>query len=375
MSCAAVVGQLLQAGEALGRRRRAACRPRPRAGSSSRRLTAGNESFWMSSQAPGLSLSARVVVAALDLVQALVELGDRASAGSLAPSGSSSSEPQPASGQAAAAAAAASRCRRVRVIALSRAVRRGCGETCSLDASRRLLDRVLDPPPAPRSTAPCRAAARRPGGRRRAAGPTLPGLSSHSPSREVQLASRRHAAPPAMAPSVRVKRSATWVWPIGGRRAAPSRPCTPRPAVPDSTYSQTGSRGLAWKRPIASPSRCGSSDSEELERASPACSRVQRAACGGVRGEVGDVDLVQHAEVVVPGQAQIGTARRASLHALVGVGAVAHQVAQAPDRGRVRRRPRPRARPGRPGRLPCTSESTAIFRGSPLLSGGMGGHR
>ena len=77
------------------------------------------------------------------------------------------------------------------------------------------------------------------------------------------------------------------------------------------------------------------------------CSRVHSAAAAALDGEVGDVDLAGHDEVVVAGQAEVAAAAR-QLDAVVGLGAVADQVAQAPDLVGAGRRRRRRARPRRP---------------------------
>ena len=56
---------------------------------------------------------------------------------------------------------------------------------------------------------------------------------------------------------------------------------------------------------------------------------VQRAAMRGVGREVLDVQLPGDHEIVVAGEAHLAGAL-GQLHALVGLGAVAHQVAEAP---------------------------------------------
>ena len=96
---------------------------------------------------------------------------------------------------------------------------------------------------------PCRrgrAAARRRGRRRRAAGPTLPGFSSHSPSpRSSTVAVARAARPSPARP-----RGARTRAPRGsGRSGRCGCGCASRQSSAssvESTYSHTGSRGLAW---------------------------------------------------------------------------------------------------------------------------------
>ena len=126
--------------------RRAAGRPRPRAGRRSLLEMAGNESSWMSSQAPELSVLLGVVVAALDLVQALVELGHRGARAASRPRvvarGAAAGR-----GQQRGRARRQRRCRRGSVIAPSRAVRPGRWADRPPRWRRRPRHRILHPAP------------------------------------------------------------------------------------------------------------------------------------------------------------------------------------------------------------------------------------
>ena len=98
----------------------------------------------------------------------------------------------------------------------------------------------------------------------------------------------------------------------------------------DSTYSQTGSRGLAW---YSAGSRLGVGRGEPLEeRQRLLADRLLRPARRRRRagGEVRDRDLAGHDEVVVARQGEVAPLAR-QLDAAVGLGAVSHQVAEAPD--------------------------------------------
>ena len=75
--------------------------------------------------------------------------------------------------------------------------------------------------------------------------PTLPGFSSHSPSATSSCVPSRRGSPVASSPSWRTNESATWEWPIRQMRCGwASRHSSASSA--ESTYSHTGSRGLAW---------------------------------------------------------------------------------------------------------------------------------
>ena len=98
----------------------------------------------------------------------------------------------------------------------------------------------------------------------------------------------------------------------------------------ESTYSQTGSRGLPWNRP---GSRAGSDAARPRRNeidSSEMFSCVQRAAAAALeeKSEIG-ISL-DHDEIVVAGQAEVA-ALAGERHAAVGLGAVAHEIAEAPD--------------------------------------------
>ena len=204
--------------------------------------------------------------------------------------------------------------------------------------------------------------------------PTLPGLISHLP------VERSCSVPPgaciARRRSSLVAREAARHVRVADRRrrAAPSRPCTRRPA--GSTARTPRPDRAGWRGRGRPPRRraAGSRPPRKSSAPRPTCSRVQRAASAAC-GEKSAMSMrPSTTEVVVAGQAEVA-ALGGQLHALVRVRAVAR---------RGRRGTRAPSTPSastssstawKAGRLPCTSESTAILRGSPLLSGGMGGHR
>ena len=130
-------------------------------------------------------------------------------------------------------------------------------------------------------------------------------------------------------PGKREKDSATWEWPISAMRWG----CTSKHSSAcsgESTYSQTGSRGLAWYSPTAS-SRLEGSSAVQVGAGlggdrllGPG--RGQRGAAGELLQRQGSADP----EIVVAGQAD----RRVlagEVDAGVGIGAVADQVAEAPQ--------------------------------------------
>ena len=175
--------------------------------------------------------------------------------------------------------------------------------------------------------------------------PTLPGIDQPLALGQVELLVGARVWPVAGSPSPRENDSATWEWPIRQTRCGwasrHSSACSG-----DSTYSQIGSRGLAWNRPTCSSRWAGSSLSRY--------SRVSGAdrALGPPRGERGAArELLERersadAEVVVAGEAD----RRVppgQLDARVRLGAVADEIAQAPH---LLARRRPRSRPARPRR-------------------------
>ena len=111
--------------------------------------------------------------------------------------------------------------------------------------------------------------------------PTLPGLISQLAGAEVeQGAVARLGAADLIALLLavgRAKKSATCEWPIRAIRSA----CASRQASAcsaESTYSQTGSRGEAWKRPMPSRSPAGSSSRRNSSVRSATFSRVQSTA-------------------------------------------------------------------------------------------------
>ena len=90
-----------------------------------------------------------------------------------------------------------------------------------------------------------RAPARPRGGRRRAVVRRCPGSAAIRPRPGRGRCRRAAARPSASSPSWRSNESATWEWPIRQMRCC----CTSRQRSASSverTYSQTGSRGLAW---------------------------------------------------------------------------------------------------------------------------------
>ncbi len=140
---------------------------------------------------------------------------------------------------------------------------------------------------------------------------------------------------------------------------------------PGGSTARTPRRGRAgWRGRGRSPRRRAAASSPPRNSSVPwpTCSRVQRAAVGRVRRRSRRCRCARapRGRGCRPGR---GRSARGQLHALVGVRAVAHEVAQAPDARRGPRPPRPASTAWKAGRLPCTSESTAILRGSPLLSG------
>ena len=143
-------------------------------------------------------------------------------------------------------------------------------------------------------------------------------------------------------------------------RSARTRRSTARRAATLRTYSHTGSRGLPWKRPIAAavPRRLQRREPVAQARASMT-SCVQRAA-SAAPGENSSQRQRRRSppRSWLPAR-QTSACSRDEAHAVVGVGAVADEVAEAPDlarRGRARRRA---STASRAWRLPWMSERTA----------------
>ena len=184
-----------------------------------------------------------------------------------------------------------------------------------------------------RSTRRCRARARRRAGRRRAAGRRCRGSAAIRPRRgragRRRWSGRRWRSCRRPVEGGRVKKSETWEWPIRQIRSLwASRPASAWSI--ESTYSQIGSRGEAWKRPKPSRSPSGERPVRNSSVSAEACSlrpvdRRPRRLREGRR-----VDRPDHRQVVVAVQGD-----RAALphqrRALVRLGAVADHVAEAPD--------------------------------------------
>ena len=164
--------------------------------------------------------------------------------------------------------------------------------------------------------------------------PTLPGLSS-------QLAARRGsstAPSPAWAPWASPRRAAVRAGeeerdvgvadqpdPLLLRVAGPLRPGRSRARTPRSGRGARRGRGRCPSRAAA-----GSSPRRNSRVAALAFSRVHSTAAARGLREGGDVELAEHREVVVADQADVA-ALADQVGAGVGLGAVADDVAEAPD--------------------------------------------
>ena len=147
--------------------------------------------------------------------------------------------------------------------------------------------------------------------------------------RQVELACRRRRArrPPRRS-SARLKQSATCEWPDGAHARAPSCPCTRRPAWWRARTPRPGRAG--WRGRARAARSSPLARARRGTRATPwrCCSRRPGGGDGGVEREVGDVEPVDHHEVVVADQAEL---------------------AAPPGRARRTRRAGRRSRPGRRG--------------------------
>ena len=186
--------------------------------------------------------------------------------------------------------------------------------------------RALARPPSRR----CRAAARPRAGRRRGAGPPSRGSAATRRSEMSCSEPAPRISPWSRLPSSRPKDSATWEWPIRQTRW-PGRRGT-------GSASRRGEHVLPHR-----VARAGVVEADDLvdvarARARPG-SRVPPAIVppGPLRGErraareLGQREVAAHGQVVVADQAQVAVLA-GELDAGVGVGAVADEVAQAPDR-------------------------------------------
>ena len=146
--------------------------------------------------------------------------------------------------------------------------------------------------------------------------------------------------------------SGTWLWPTsmpvaGAWSAATSTLRRTRTPTPD----RAGSRGRA--RPASGALRAGEGPQVvPARRSGPRVSSAPR----GRPGELVQLDLSEHPQVVVADQADVGDARRRARSTLGR--AVADQVAQAPDRIRPRVLHR-REHASSAARFPWTSDMTA----------------
>ena len=201
-----------------------------------RRRTCRSASSLMSSHAPSTEPSS---IWRLDVVELRARSPRRDACGIGSPS---SSEPQPASASAAArtrSAVAASR-----VIGPRRGGRRGSRAARPPRSPRRVVDRVLDPPP---GRGPGLGVEQQPGGARVAVArlADAAGVEQPAPLGEVGLVAARAPARRRTRSPSPWKKSATCEWPTAPMRGAicsmQSSAC-----IVESTYSQTGSRGLAW---------------------------------------------------------------------------------------------------------------------------------
>ena len=100
----------------------------------------------------------------------------------------------------------------------------------------------------------------------------------------------------------------------------------------ESTYSQTGSRGLRVEqaRIASAGSEAAQAAQEPSVDSAEMCSRVQRAAAAASRekSEIGISSITTRSWLPARQRSQCS---RASATQLVGLGAVAHEIAQAPD--------------------------------------------
>ena len=98
----------------------------------------------------------------------------------------------------------------------------------------------------------------------------------------------------------------------------------------ERTYSQTGSRGEAWKSPTPSAPPCGDSESRYSRVSGVIASCVQLGGERGAAREVLEREHVDDREVVVAGEADRAV-RAGQRDAGVRLGAVADEVAEAPQ--------------------------------------------
>ena len=96
------------------------------------------------------------------------------------------------------------------------------------------------------------------------------------------------------------------------------------------TYSQIGSRGLAWKSSTPSRTADGASVSSQARSSAPSTVRVQRAATPASPAKSARSIDPEDAEIVVPAERQRGALAHEPA-ALVGLRPVADQVAEAPE--------------------------------------------
>ena len=159
--------------------------------------------------------------------------------------------------------------------------------------------------------------------------PTEPGLSSQRPSAS-SISLPPFASPPASA-SPFESRSAIgmWLWPTSTSVAVVSSSAS-RTAGSLSTYSQTGSRGLAWKSSTPWRSPFGSSDSRNSRASGSSSSIVQRALVAASGEKSSRSTLPIAARSWLPSR-QRSECARASVDAAVRLRAVADDVAEAPD--------------------------------------------
>ena len=138
----------------------------------------------------------------------------------------------------------------------------------------------------------CRAPARRRAGRRRAAGPSLPGLISHSPAETSSVGRPRGASSPSRARPRAGGRTARRASGRSARRGSRVASRHSSAVSADSTYSQTGSRGRGVVEADALGVALRLEREQEVARLGG--DRLLRPA-GGQRGAAGEVLQREHA--------------------------------------------------------------------------------
>ena len=183
---------------------------------------------------------------------------------------------------------------------------------------------------------------------------------ARSPSRRVGAGRRLALRPVERQRHVRVADEA--------RRGSRSRRSTARRSAPESTYSQTGSRGEAWKSPTPSACALRLEREQELARLGRIVAASSCAASAAPREKSSSDSTSTTARSWLPAR-QIVQWRVGERDARVGLGAVADEVAEAPQllgaRRPRRRRSPPRRRAGCRG---CRRRSRPAWRGVTVYS-------